>query len=144
MSVRLDQIDELRKRGNISYEDAKDALERCEGDMVEAIIYLEKNKKIKAEKAFGQKECIFDKIKALIKRGSEIRFIMKKNDKIVLNLSLNVSILIAIFAFHVAIVGLLLALICGYRIKFETNEGEEVKVNQTLNKVQDGIQEALK
>lgn len=144
MSIRLEQIDELRRRGNMSYEDAKEALERSEGDMVEAIIHLERENKIKAKKGFEEKDSILDKIKALIKKGNEIRFIMNKKDKIVLNLSLNVSILIAIFAFHVAIVGLILALICGYRIKLQTSEGGEVKVNQTLNRVQDSIQEALK
>ena len=42
MSVNLELIDELRKRANVSYEDARDALEKCNGDMVEALIYLEK------------------------------------------------------------------------------------------------------
>ncbi|WP_097026328.1 DUF4342 domain-containing protein [Clostridium peptidivorans] len=141
MSIKLEQIDELRKRTNVSYEDAKEALDKCEGDMLEAIIYLEKNNKVKTEINNGEKECLFDKFKALIKKGSNIRFIVKKKEKVVLNLSLNVSVLIGIFAFHVVFVGLILALICGFRMKFETNKGEDIKANQTLDKVQDGIQE---
>jgi len=141
MSVRLEQIDELRKRCNVSYEDAKEALEKCEGDMVEALVYLEKNNKVKAEKAGEEKSSFFDKIKALMKKGNDIRVIIKKKDRIVINLSLNVSILIAIFAFHVVIVGLIMALIFGFRIRLETNKGEEVKANQTLDKMQDSIQD---
>lgn len=141
MSVNLEQIDELRRRTNVSYEDAKEALDMCEGDMLQAIIYLEKNKKAKIATNDGEKECLFDKIKALIKKGSNIRFIIKKRERMVLNLSLNVTILIAIFAFHVTIIGLILALICGYRMKFETNKGEDIKANQTLDKVQDSIEQ---
>lgn len=141
MSVRLEQIDELRKRINVNYEDAKEALDRCEGDILEAIIYLEKNNKVKNEKNDEEKECLLDKIKALIKKGNNIRFIIKKKEKVVLNLSLNVSILIAIFGFHIALIGLILALLCGFRMKFETNKGEDIKVNQTIDKVQDSIQE---
>ncbi|MBE6067546.1 MAG: DUF4342 domain-containing protein [Clostridium lundense] len=141
MSIKLEQIDELRKRINVSYEDAKEALENCDGDILEAIVYLEKNNKVKAEKNDGEKECFFDKIKALIKKGNNIRFVVKKKEKIVVNLSLNVSILIAVFGFHIAFIGLILALLCGFRMKFETNKGEDIKINQTLDKVQDEIQE---
>lgn len=141
MSVNLEQIDELRRRTSVSYEDAKEALDMCEGDMLEAIIYLEKNKKAKTATNDEEKECLFDKIKALIKKGSNVRFIIKKKEKVFLNLSLNVAILIAIFAFHVTIIGLILALICGYRMKFETNKGEDIKANQTLDKVQDSIEQ---
>lgn len=40
--ITIEQIDELRKRLDVSYEEAKEALEACNGDMLEAIIYLEK------------------------------------------------------------------------------------------------------
>lgn len=38
MSFNLNQIDELKKRANVSYEDAKDALEKCNGDLIEALM----------------------------------------------------------------------------------------------------------
>ena len=47
MSINLEQIDELRKRANVSYEDAKNALEQNEGDIIKSLIYLEKQNKIK-------------------------------------------------------------------------------------------------
>jgi arginyl-tRNA synthetase len=144
MNIKLEQIDELIRRTNVGYEEAKEALEKCEGDMLEAIIYLEKNNKIKREKAHREKGCLWDKIKALVNKGNQTRFVVRKEDRIVLNLSLNISILIALFAFHVTAVGLVLALVCGFRMKFETDKGEAVKVNQTLDKVQDSIQNIKK
>ena len=42
METTLEKIDEVRKRANVSYGEAKEALESCNGDVVEALIYLEK------------------------------------------------------------------------------------------------------
>lgn len=44
--VSLEQVEELRKRANISYEEAKKALEEANGDILEAIIILERQNKI--------------------------------------------------------------------------------------------------
>ena len=49
MSINLEQIDELRKRANVSYEDAKNALEQNAGNLIEALVYLEKQNKIKPD-----------------------------------------------------------------------------------------------
>ena len=46
MNVSLEQIDLLRKRANVSYEEAKEVLEKFDGDIIEALVYLEKNKKV--------------------------------------------------------------------------------------------------
>ena len=46
--ITIEQVDKLKKRANISYEDAKAALEATEGDLLEAVIYLEREGKIKA------------------------------------------------------------------------------------------------
>lgn len=51
--INLEQVEELRKRANISYEEAKKALEEANGDILEAIIYLEKQNKIKAPEDGG-------------------------------------------------------------------------------------------
>ena len=91
MSTNLNQIDELRKRAKVSYSDAKEALEACNDDILEALVYLEKNNRTKSEKAG-----FFDKIGALLKKGSNTRLTMYKQDKIIFNLSMNMTVLIAI------------------------------------------------
>ena len=42
----LEQVEQLRKIANVSYADAKEALEASGGDMLEAMIYLEKKGKV--------------------------------------------------------------------------------------------------
>ena len=44
--ITLEQVDKLKERANVSYEDAKAALEITGGDLLEAVIYLEKLGKI--------------------------------------------------------------------------------------------------
>ena len=41
----LEQVDKLRERANVSFEDAKEALDQSNGDLLDALIYLEKNGK---------------------------------------------------------------------------------------------------
>ncbi len=40
--ITLDQVEKLKERANVSYEDAKAALEATGGDLLEAVIYLER------------------------------------------------------------------------------------------------------
>lgn len=51
--VTLEQVEELRRRANISYEEAKAALEETNGDILEAIVNLEKHNRIQAPKGGG-------------------------------------------------------------------------------------------
>lgn len=49
----IEQVEKLCTMANISYEEAKAALDAANGDLLEAIIYLEKQGKIKAPTAGG-------------------------------------------------------------------------------------------
>jgi len=135
MSINLELIDELRKRANVSYEDARDALEKCNGDIIEALIYLEKQKKIKTENCSG----FFEKIKRIITKGNNTNFIVKKKDKIILSLPVTILVIITILAPYISILGVLLALVTGHRIKFQGKNGDDMKVNETLDKVSDTV-----
>ena len=51
--VTLEQVEKLCERANISYDEARTVLEATNGDMLEAIITLEKQGRIKAPKGDG-------------------------------------------------------------------------------------------
>ena len=42
----LEMVEKLRERANVSYDEAKAALDACGGDLLEAMIYLEKQGKV--------------------------------------------------------------------------------------------------
>ena len=57
MEITLEKVDQVRERTGVTYAEAKNALEIANGDVLEAIIYIEnikeadakENSKIKAE-----------------------------------------------------------------------------------------------
>jgi hypothetical protein len=137
MSTNLNQIDELRKRAKVSYSDAKEALDACNDDILEALVYLEKGNKTQSGKTG-----FFDKVDALLKKGSNTRLIMYKQDNIIFSLSMNIAILITIIALpiiHVVVLAILVALFTGHRFKFVSNGSDTSKINQTLEKVSNAV-----
>ena len=48
--VTLEQVEKLKEKANVSYEDAKAALEFTNGDLLDAVIYLERQGKIQGPK----------------------------------------------------------------------------------------------
>jgi len=141
MNINLEQIDELRKRTNASYGDAKKALEECNGDIVEALIYLEKEKKIKPEETEGVDHLsnFIKAVKKIVKKGNETKFIIRKKDSNVLTLPVTIVVIITVIAPYITVFGLILALLTGHRIKFQGKNGEDMKVNETLDKVSDSL-----
>lgn len=51
--VTFEQVEKLRERANLSYDEAKAELEKTDGDILEAIINLEKQNRIPAPKGGG-------------------------------------------------------------------------------------------
>ncbi len=49
----LEQVEKLREKANVSYDDAKAALDATNGDILEALIYLEKQGKVNAPAGGG-------------------------------------------------------------------------------------------
>ena len=43
----FEKVEKLRQHANVSYEEAKEALERSDWDILDAMIYLEKTGKVK-------------------------------------------------------------------------------------------------
>jgi hypothetical protein len=136
MSVRLENIDELRKRANVSYEEAKEALEMTNDDMLEALIYLEKQNKIKSASSTAEGgRTLWDKIKAVIKKGNETKLVIHKREFTVISLPVTAAVIITIIAPYLTVIGLIIALLTGHRIKFEGKHGNLSNINQTLDKV---------
>lgn len=131
MSANLELIEKLRERANVSYEEAKEALEKCNGDIVDALIYLEKQDKIKPPKESGNSGC-WASLKRLVKKCHATRLVISKNNENIVDLPLTVVIIITVIAPPITIAGLLVALFTGYKIRVKGPSGEDVKLNQTL------------
>jgi lipopolysaccharide/colanic/teichoic acid biosynthesis glycosyltransferase len=142
MTVRMENIDELRRRTNVSYEAAKDALEKCDDNLLEALVYLEKQNMVKPNTTCENKESLWDKFKKLIRKGNNTRFIIRKKEANVLSISVTLAVIITIIAPYVTFFGLIAALFTGHRIKFEGKDFELGKVNKMMDKVAESVDSA--
>lgn len=53
MKITMEQVEKLREKANVTYDDAKSALEAVGGDMLDALIYLERHGKVVPPKNNG-------------------------------------------------------------------------------------------
>lgn len=140
--TKLEQIDMLRERANVTYEEAKEALESCNYDMVEALVYLERNKKIKNE---GSSNCeegygFITAIKNLIKKGNATKFVIKKKESILLKVPVTIAAIITVIAPYITVIALVLALFTNHKLQFVNEDGNsDMEVNRVLEKVSTAV-----
>ncbi|MDK2827909.1 MAG: hypothetical protein PWP67_708 [Clostridium butyricum] len=107
-NITLEQVDVVRERCNVSYAQAKEALEACNGDVLEAIIYIEQNQKKENENSETKEneyafnavsmEELKNLIKGLIEKGNVTRIKIKKDDKEILDIPVNAGIAASVIA----------------------------------------------
>lgn len=139
MKVTLEQIDLLRKRANVSYEDAKEALEKFEGDIVEALVYLEKENKVRSKKKSECKGDFLEKVKNIIRKGNQTKFVIKNDKSTVLNIPLTLAIIITVFTTPFSIIALVAILFTKYKISIEKIDGENLEVNKVFDKMTSAV-----
>lgn len=96
----LKKIEILKERTNLSEEEAKELLEKLNGDLIEALIYFEKQKKNNDElhnirDKISQSEFV-NYIKELIKSGNVARIIIRKDDTVIVNIPVNAGIVVGV------------------------------------------------
>lgn len=90
--ITLEKIDIIRERTGVSYADAKEALEACDANVVDALIYIEEKQKNDSENIYTTKDEFLDWIKNLVKKGNVNRIKIKKDDKVVVDIPVNAGI----------------------------------------------------
>ena len=146
MSTKLENIDLLRQRSNISYEEAKDVLEKNNEDLLEALIYLEREKKTKSNENNTCKNAhatgygFINSIKKLIDTGNKTKFQVIKSENIILSISVTVLVLITIFAPYITIVAAIIALFTSHIFKFVKADGSEHDFNKAMDKVSHAVE----
>lgn len=80
----LEKIDQLRKRLGLSYREAKEALDRAGGDLLEALIQCEEGVKEETQGILGNwGGKLMDQIRNILHQGNVTRIKVKKDGKTV-------------------------------------------------------------
>ncbi|MGE5391398.1 MAG: DUF4342 domain-containing protein [Deltaproteobacteria bacterium] len=133
MTASLELIEMLRERAHVSYEEAREALENCNDDIVEALIYLEKQGKIRASDRETKKSGFIATVKKLVKASFVTKFIISKDGDTIMNVPLAIVIIVTLIVPPLVIVGLLAALFTGCRIRLEKPGCSDMKINKTFD-----------
>ncbi len=139
MSVTLENIEKIIDRTKVSYKEAKETLEACGGDVVEAIIQIEQSKaKSETDDSEAKKAAFEQKKESLLlqakfwgkqalkvlKKAMLIKVLWKKEDKVHLELPLLIVLVVALWTLPVSILVLALPFFFGIKMQIKKNNGK--------------------
>ena len=153
----FEKVEKLREKANVTFEEAKAALEEANGDLLDAMILLEKQGKAEERKeSYSTKEsaelmvvdepaskekkrgnAFTDKLKVLWHKSCENYFVIEREDKVMLNIPIWAFIVILAFTWHVTLIAMVVALFFGCKYSFKG--AAQMK---TANDVCDKVSEA--
>jgi hypothetical protein len=147
--ITLEKIDIIRERTCVSYSTAKEALELSAGDVVEALIYLEKNAVSKKQELYSTTEEFISFLKELVNKGNVNRIRVKKDDKTVFDIPVNAGVATGlvglIYGPLLAIIGVgaVAAVFTNFTIEITKTDGSVEVVSKiiknTANNVKDKV-----
>lgn len=163
---KKEMIKKLMEKVNVTESEAKEALEKCNYDILDAIIYLERkekeakevkyvdlaknnteeeNKEGKKGSSIGETLGRFFKfIGKLIKKGNENYFEIKSKNEKPLRITMTISIILLVIAFWPVAILLVVGLFLGYKYSIVGDNTSIEKVNDVFDKaanVADDIKE---
>ena len=157
----IEQVEKLMEKANVSYGEAKAALDGAGGDILEAIISLEREGKLKApendskftirlEKNKKQKECGESTIRKFFRwcgkmftKGNTHLFEVYRKGDLMMAVPVTVLVILLLLAFWVIVPLIVVGLFLGCRYAFNGPDIEKATVNKMMDAAADAA-ESLK
>ena len=154
----FEKVDKLRERANVSYEEAKDALDRSNGDILDAMILLEREGKTRKEgtgffSTNGSTDSVYeenekqvrkeqinengrsfgDKVKELFRKSTVNYLVIEHKGETLIKMPILAFVLIMLFAWYAAVIAIVVSLFCGCKYSF-TGESDLKAANNVCDK----------
>lgn len=136
MDIHL--IDEFRRRTNASYDEARYYLERCNGDLLEAIVAFEKERTYgpRQESARPKSGCCSNGFIKVIQTLFDIQLVI--TDKNTRNFNIPMIVLLLLFpVWHIAVIMAIAMLFMGFKFNFIREQNPSVNVESVVNNIKD-------
>lgn len=117
----IEDIEILRQKSGISYEEAVNLLEYHNGSLARALVDLEKNGRLKND---GYTTRQHKGLKGLFDFLFRLRLKVKKDRTTIINLSSLFVLLVLGTAPHICVIGLIISLVLGYRISIDRDSSD--------------------
>ena len=156
----LEKVETIRTKCNVSYTDAKAALDAADGNVLDAIIWLESQGKTQTTSAhaataaepvdaqaayekssektdFSKKmDSVWEYLKKLFRLSLDTKFIATRHDAIILNIPILIPI-VALFAWGATIWLMLLGLFFGMRYRIDSDGDVPGSINNLMDHAAD-------
>ncbi len=168
----LEKLDKITERTHCSYKEAQEALDKCNGDIVQAIIYLEdeyedieifddfddffddfdKTSKFGQKKdAFKQKfeekfekDKIMQSLKDLLAKANATRItVFDKSGKTLVDIPVTAGAIGSIFFIQATLIGVVAALAVGCTLRIVRENGEEININEFSKEQFDKVKQSI-
>ncbi|EGT3615161.1 DUF4342 domain-containing protein [Clostridium perfringens] len=141
--ITLEKVDQVIERTYATYAEAKEALEACDGDVVNALIYIEKKReeesKVEEENIVEEKAESFEEVKKFLKdlidKGNVSRVRILKDDKVLTDIPVNAGIAagaIAVIFPSVLAVSFVAAIATKITIEITKSDGSVEVINKIV------------
>lgn len=146
MDFNLEQVDAVRERTGVSYKEAKDALEIANGDVLEAVIYIETKQQKNFTGNMSQKgNELIDKLKEIVRKGNVTRILLRRDGETVMNIPITAGAVGAVLFTPATVAGILVALATGCRLEIVKDDGKVIDIRDitedTFNNVKERVDE---
>lgn len=145
MEINLEKIELVKDRTGATYAEAKEALEKADGSVVDAIIDLEEkmNKEFDAVDGGSLKDSpVFAKMKEIVDKGNVTKILITKGDKTIVNFPVTAGVIGAVLVPWGAILGIVAALGTQCDIEFVDDKGEIIDINGKVTGVYEQAKDA--
>lgn len=122
----LKKIDEILSRTNTDYSTAKKALDAANGDVLEAIIIIEKEKA--SSRCFNRGEQIMDQLKDILAKGNATKLTIKKDNEIIINIPITAGLVSAFIAPFLSTAGITIALLAKCSVEITQADGKVIEL----------------
>lgn len=132
MEINLEKIELVKDRTGATYAEAKEALEKADGSVVDAIIDLEEKMNQEHDSVDGgslKDSPIFAKMKEIVEKGNVTKIMISKNGKTIVNFPLTAGVIGAALVPWGAILGIVAAVGTQCDIEFVDDKGEIIDIN---------------
>ena len=165
MAVTLEQVEALRARAEVSYEEARAALEDSGGDLLDALISLERAGKLRPDGARGAffttrpgggdappppPAGFGTKLKELLLAAADLlrhctvnQFEVWRGGERMTSLPVLILILLVVLAYWISLPLLVIGLLFGCRYRFSGPDLDRNKVGEVANQVSDSVRDAV-
>ena len=140
MDISLEQIELVKDRTGVSYKEAKEALEISNGNVVDAIIYIEEN--VGTENINDKNSSInsiVNYIKGAIRSGNVTKIRVLKDDDILLNIPVTVGTLATIVFPWGVFAAAVASAATKCKVELVKEDGTIVDVNEKAGEVADDV-----